>query len=81
MDGSGYSFHHAGVALDIGSRIVSVAHIITALAEDSPHRKGLDRRSALETVGDLAVRGSLGSDVAEVLLASHDRMVGEAMIA
>lgn len=41
LDGSGYPFHYKADRISTGSRIMTVADIFTALAEDRPYRKGM----------------------------------------
>lgn len=41
LDGQGYPFHKAAPELDLGSRIIAVADVFTALREDRPYRPGL----------------------------------------
>ena len=41
LDGSGYPFHHVAGRISTGSRIMVVADIFTAMAEDRPYRKGM----------------------------------------
>ena len=43
LDGSGYPFHHLGGKINTGARIMAVADIFTAMAEDRPYRKGMQR--------------------------------------
>ncbi len=42
LDGSGYPFHHEANRIGSGSRIMAVADIFTAVAEDRPYRQGLE---------------------------------------
>jgi HD-GYP domain-containing protein (c-di-GMP phosphodiesterase class II) len=42
LDGSGYPFHHEASRLGTGARIMAVADIFTAIAEDRPYRKGME---------------------------------------
>lgn len=43
LDGSGYPFHVKSEKINTGSRIMSIADIFTAIAEDRPYRKGMGR--------------------------------------
>ncbi len=49
LDGSGYPFHLGAESIEIGARIMAVADIYTALAEDRPYRKGMKRKE-IETI-------------------------------
>ncbi len=53
--GSGYPFHRRGPELSFEARIVAVADVVQALAQDRPYRNGLDARQiglALERMVD-----------------------------
>ncbi|MBK5242974.1 HD domain-containing phosphohydrolase [Clostridium sp.] len=43
LDGSGYPFHLTNKEIGTGSRIMTVADIFTAIREDRPYRKGMDK--------------------------------------
>lgn len=47
LDGSGYPFHHGANKLTTQSRIVIVADMFTAMAEDRPYRKGMKKEKLL----------------------------------
>ncbi len=59
LDGEGYPFHLRGRDIPLGSRVVSVADIFTALTEDRPYRKGLAPSGALDVLEDLAQKGKI----------------------
>jgi HD-GYP domain-containing protein (c-di-GMP phosphodiesterase class II) len=63
LEGDGYPFHLRGRDIPLGSRVVSVADIFTALTEDRPYRKGLDPEGALEVLEGLAEKGKIDSMV------------------
>jgi len=44
LDGSGYPFHLGADKLGIGSRIMAVADVFTAISEDRPYRKGMSQQ-------------------------------------
>ncbi len=55
LDGKGYPFKLKAKELPLGSRIMAVADIFTALMEERPYKKGLSLREAvrvLETLGE-----------------------------
>lgn len=43
LNGSGYPFHLTSDEIGTGSRIMTVADIFTAISEDRPYRKGMDK--------------------------------------
>ena len=70
MDGHGYPFHLEENELPLGSRIVAVADIFTALMEDRPYRKGLSAPEALKILADGSAHHRVDSQVV-VLLAGN----------
>lgn len=54
LDGSGYPFHLKGDQLSLGSRIMAVADNFTAISEDRPYRKGLDRKSIIKILENMS---------------------------
>ena len=67
MDGHGYPFHLDENDLPLGSRIVSVADIFTALAEDRPYRRGVPPQEVLQVLLDGTTQRRLDSQVVAVL--------------
>jgi len=67
MDGHGYPFHLEENELPLGSRIVTVADIFTALTEDRPYRKGLPALAALEYLADGASHHRVDSMIVSIL--------------
>ncbi|MGC8604112.1 MAG: HD-GYP domain-containing protein [Desulfomonilaceae bacterium] len=74
LDGSGYPFHLTSKQLGIGSRIVSVADIFTALAEDRPYRRGMDKNRAMSVLKDLGNKRLLDIKIIELLEANYQRI-------
>ncbi len=72
MDGTGYPFHLSGVELPLGARIMAVADVFTALAEDRPYREGLSGEDALKIVRRLAEDGGLDPGVVDMLGLSYE---------
>jgi HD-GYP domain-containing protein (c-di-GMP phosphodiesterase class II) len=63
MDGKGYPFHIKGGELPIGSRIMAVADVFTAITEDRPYRKGMPGEHALKIIEDMAKNSSLDQSI------------------
>jgi putative nucleotidyltransferase with HDIG domain len=72
LDGQGYPFHQGGQELSLGSRIVAVADVFSALTEDRPYRGGLSRRDVLEVMDPMAIAGKLDTTVVELLRIYYD---------
>ena len=66
MDGKGYPFHIRGNELPIGSRIMAVSDVFTAITEDRPYRKGMSGEDALKIIEDMAKTNSLDPSVVGV---------------
>ncbi|MFW5836706.1 MAG: HD-GYP domain-containing protein, partial [Desulfovibrionaceae bacterium] len=64
IDGGGYPRGVDGRGLDLGSRIMAVADVFTAVTEDRPYRAGMDRKSALQVLQSMAGQGVLDAEVA-----------------
>ncbi len=54
LDGTGYPFHHNKNNLPLGSRIMAVADIFTALTEERPYREGMSTEKAMEILIKMA---------------------------
>ena len=54
LDGTGYPFHLREENMSLGSRIMCISDIFTALAEDRPYRKGMDVKTVLKILNDMA---------------------------
>jgi HD-GYP domain-containing protein (c-di-GMP phosphodiesterase class II) len=63
MDSKGYPFHLSGGELSIGSRVMAVADVFTAITEDRPYRKGISGEEALKIIEDMARNGSLDQSI------------------
>ncbi|WP_198314626.1 HD-GYP domain-containing protein [Chitinibacter sp. GC72] len=70
LDGSGYPYHRTGAELTLGSRIMAVADVYTALTEDRPYRPGLSPIAVLDSLHELAQQGKLDPQVIATLKAN-----------
>lgn len=67
LDGSGYPFGIKGDDMPLGSRIMAVADVFTAITEDRPYRKGMAPERALKILKQMADNSALDSNVVSVL--------------
>jgi HD-GYP domain-containing protein (c-di-GMP phosphodiesterase class II) len=74
LDGNGYPFHLDKASLELGSRIMAVADVFTALTEDRPYRPGMSREDALSVLRDMARDGSLDPGVVGLLAEEFDEV-------
>lgn len=65
LDGKGYPFRPQETPL--GSRIVAVADVFTAITEDRPYRKGMDRAQSLDVLDRLVLDRAIDGDVVAIL--------------
>jgi HD-GYP domain-containing protein (c-di-GMP phosphodiesterase class II) len=71
LDGSGYPFHKAGDELPLEARIVAVADVFTAIAEDRPYRQGMNSKRIREVMTAMAGRSRLDRELVELTMASY----------
>jgi putative nucleotidyltransferase with HDIG domain len=74
LDGKGYPFHSVADELPLGSRIVAVADVFSALAETRPYRDGMPRTAVLEVLERMVSDGKLDSTVVELLRTYYDEI-------
>lgn len=70
LDGTGYPFR--STALPLEARIVGVADIFTAVSEDRPYRRGMDRSACLTVLGDLVAQGAIDGALVAILRDAYD---------
>ncbi len=68
--GDGYPFHHEETELTIEARLIAVADIFQALAQDRPYRKALAAGEISHYLNDLVKQGKVDADIVE-LVAQH----------
>ena len=67
LDGNGYPFHLGDSELPLGSRIMAVADIFTAITEDRPYRKGMDLDRATAALDSMVEKRAVCPYVVSVL--------------
>ncbi len=75
LDGSGYPFHIDARKLSTGSRIIAAADVATALAEDRPYRKGMEKREICSILNDLSCKSHLDRHVVGILISNYDEII------
>jgi len=75
LDGSGYPFHLDASKLTTGARIMAVADILTALAEDRPYRKGMEKSEVLKILTKMGKKGFLDRLIIKVLTENYDEII------
>jgi HD-GYP domain-containing protein (c-di-GMP phosphodiesterase class II) len=74
LDGSGYPFHCKADELNTGARILGVADIFTALAEDRPYRKGMPKDGIVKIIKQFADNNLLDARIVNMLLENFDEV-------
>ncbi|MCL4514351.1 MAG: HD domain-containing protein [Firmicutes bacterium] len=74
LDGKGYPFHYKGQDLSLGSRIIAVADVFTAITEDRPYRKGMSNDQAVQVLQQMVKDLALDANVVSALMAHYDEV-------
>lgn len=72
LDAKGYPFRPR--AIPLGSRIIAVADIFTAITEDRPYRNGMERTQCLSILDNLVAEGAIDGDIVAVLHNDFDKI-------
>lgn len=72
LDGGGYPFATAAPELSLESRIIAVADIFQALAQDRPYRPAMDSAEILKILDRLAVARKIDGDLVALLADSPE---------
>ena len=72
LDRRGYPFRSREIPL--GSRIVAVADVFTAITEDRPYRRGMNRMHSLEVMNRMVSDGAIDGDIVAVLQKNYDEI-------
>jgi len=81
LEGGGYPFHYGDKELSLGSRIMSVADVFTAITEDRPYRKGMKKEEALQVLQQMVETSKLDSDIVSTLKLHYNEINSVQMIA
>lgn len=67
LNGEGYPFHLSGDAIPLGSRIVAVSDIFTALTEDRPYREGMSLEKSVAILKDMVAENAICPYIVSIL--------------
>lgn len=70
IDRQGYPFRPNEIPL--GSRIIAVADIFTAITEDRPYRMGMDRIHSIKVLDQMVLDKAIDGDIVSVLRNNYD---------
>ena len=71
IDSLGYPFRYKGPELPLGSRIIAVADVFTALAEDRPYRKGMQIKEIKRLLQEMVASNGLDGGVVAMLFNNY----------
>lgn len=72
LNGTGYPFHLSGDQIPLGARIVAVADIFTAISENRPYRKGMEKEEVIKVLESLIQDGSICKIIVHVLMENYE---------
>ena len=72
LDGKGYPFHIGDKDLSLGSRIMAVADIFTALTENRPYRKGLMKIKVMKILTEKVSNNKIDPNVVSILADNYN---------
>lgn len=72
LNGTGYPFHFNGENLSLGSRIMAVADVFTAITENRPYRKGMEDTEAITVLRNMVTSGALEEKIVNLLIQNFD---------
>ncbi|NLA87275.1 MAG: HD domain-containing protein [Clostridiales bacterium] len=74
LNGEGYPFHYKAENIPLGSRIMAVADIFTAITEDRPYRRGMSQASAIDVMSGLIESESICPLVFSVVADNYEAL-------
>ncbi len=74
LDGKGYPFHIGDKDLPLGSRIMAVADIFTALTENRPYRVGLKQEKVMKILSGMVAGNKIDPNVVSALADNYDNI-------
>lgn len=74
LNGNGYPFHIGGDNLSLGSRIMAVADIFTAITEDRPYRTGMANGDSIRVLKSMVENGAIDGKIVDVLISDFDEI-------
>ena len=72
LDGSGYPFHYTADDIPLGSRIMAVADVFTAICEHRPYRKGMSKPEALRVLREMVRHNELDGAMVDLLIRNFE---------
>ena len=74
LNGKGYPFGLTEEQIPLGTRIMTVADIFSAITEVRPYRKGMPKEKVIEVMRENVERGEISEYLVEILIAHYDEI-------
>jgi HD-GYP domain-containing protein (c-di-GMP phosphodiesterase class II) len=74
LDGSGYPFGYTSEEIPLGSKIMGVADVFTALTEGRPYRGGMDKTRTISILRSMSDSGKLDPGLVKIVTENFDEM-------
>ncbi len=74
LNGKGYPHALEEKDLSLGSRIMAVSDVYTAISEDRPYRDGMDQEKALFILQSMAVDGFLDHEIVALVVDNYEQI-------
>lgn len=74
LDGRGYPFHLTDENLPLGSKVMAVADIFSAITEHRPYRRGMDKAQVVSVLQNMAEKRAISANVVAVALKHFDEL-------
>lgn len=74
LNGKGYPHGLKEEDLSLGSRIMQVADVHTAITEDRPYRAGMEKNQALNVLRSMVNKGFLDVDIVQLVIDNYDHI-------
>ncbi|HNX74586.1 MAG TPA: HD domain-containing protein [Candidatus Rifleibacterium sp.] len=72
LDGTGYPFRLKRKDLPLGSRLLAVADVFTALTEDRPYRQGMSNEQTIIVLEKMGINIKLDAEIVELVKKNHE---------
>lgn len=75
LNGSGYPFRKKEEEICTASRIISVSDVFTALTEDRPYRKRMERKDVVKILKELSDSNQIDKNIVQLLIENYDEVL------
>ena len=74
LNGAGYPFHIAGDNLSLGSRVMAVADVFTAITENRPYRAGMNFESTRNVLNNMVAGNALDESIVNIVINNFEEI-------